>query len=66
VNARSRRQLDHDLGRERRRREQISDRDAFLSVLASLDVGTYLRTGGLDEDDLCALRERMVQTIPVR
>lgn len=65
VNARSRRQLEDDLARERRRREQISDRDAFLSGLASLDVGTYLRSGGLDEDDLCALRERMVQTIPV-
>ena len=66
VNARSRRQLKDDLAKERRRREQISDRDAVLSVLASLDVGTYLRSGGLDEEDLCALRERMVQTTLAR
>ena len=65
VNARSSAELEDDLRKERSRREQIHDRDALLSVLASLDVGTYLLAGGLDEDDLLALRDRMVQTIPV-
>jgi protein-tyrosine phosphatase len=64
VNARSRRELEDDLGKERHRREEICDRDALLAVLASLDVGTYLRTGGLDKDELCAVRERMVQPSP--
>jgi protein-tyrosine phosphatase len=65
VNARTRRELEEDLAKERRRRERISDRDVILAVLTSLDVGTYLRTGGLDEDDMCALGKRMVDSTPL-
>jgi hypothetical protein len=62
VNARSRRELDDDLEKERRRREQISDRDVILALLTSLDAGSYLRAGGLAEDDIYALGERMVES----
>ena len=60
VNARSRRQLEEDLATERRRRAEVSDRDAILATLASLDVAAYLRSAGLDEHDLTAVRERLL------
>lgn len=60
VNARSLRQLEEDLATERRRREEVSDRDAILATLASLDVAAYLRNAGLDERDLSAVRERLL------
>ena len=60
VNARSRRQLEQDLAIERRRREELSDRDSILSTLASLDVADYLRSAGLHERDLRAIRERLL------
>ena len=60
VNARSRRQLEEDLATERRRREELSDRDAILDMLATLDVAAYLRSAGLDERDLTAVRERLL------
>jgi protein-tyrosine phosphatase len=60
VNARTRRQLEEDLATERRRREEMSDRDAILGTLASLDVAAYLRHAGLAERDLGAVRERLL------
>jgi protein-tyrosine phosphatase len=60
VNARSRRQLEEDLATERRRREQLSDHDAILATLATLDVAAYLRHAGVDERDLSAVRERLL------
>lgn len=60
VNARSRRQLEEDLAAERRRREKVSDGDAILATLASLDVAAYLGDAGLDERDLQAVRTRLV------
>ena len=59
VNARTRRQLDDDLARERRRREALSDRDALLATLASLDVAAYLGAAGLSAGDLGTVRARL-------
>ncbi|HEX6291312.1 MAG TPA: tyrosine-protein phosphatase [Herpetosiphonaceae bacterium] len=41
------------------RRKQTSARAAILATLASLDVAAYLRSGGLSDDDLAAVRERL-------
>jgi protein-tyrosine phosphatase len=35
-------------------------RDAILATLASLDVGSYLRAAGLDDEDLVAVRARLL------
>lgn len=59
VNARSMPELEDDLERERRRRERMSDRDAILATLASLDVAGYLRAAGLSDEDLHAVRARL-------
>jgi protein-tyrosine phosphatase len=59
VNARTRRQLDEDLAEERRRRECMSDRDAVLATLASLDVAAYLAAAGLAGEELHAVRARL-------
>lgn len=61
VNARTRRELDDDSARERRRRESMSDREAILASLAGLDVAAYLRAAGLEADDLHAVRTRLEQ-----
>ena len=60
VNPRTPRQLEDDLATECRRRAARSDRDAVLATLASLDVAACLRTAGLDDDDLTAIRTRLV------
>ena len=59
VNARSMAELEEDLARELRRREGMSDRDAILATLASLDVAAYLRAVGLSDEDLHAVRARL-------
>ena len=59
VNARSRRELEDDFATERRRRQKMSDREAMLATLASLDVAAYLRAAGVDDDDLQAVRTRL-------
>ncbi len=59
VNARSRRQLEDDLERERLRRERTSDRDAILATLASLDLTAYLLGAGLSGDEVHAVRARL-------
>ena len=59
MNARSMAELEEDLERERRRREAMSDREAILATLASLDVPAYLRAAGLSDDDLHAVRARL-------
>ncbi len=59
VNARSRREIEDDLARERRRRERLSDRDAVVATLASLDVAGYLVSAGLSAGDLRAVRARL-------
>ncbi len=41
-------------------REGTSAREIILSTLASLDVEDYLRAGGLGDDDLAAVRGRML------
>lgn len=61
VNARSRRQLEEDLATERRRRAQCSDREALLATLASLQVTSYLCAAGLDQRDLDAVRDRLLE-----
>lgn len=42
------------------RRAEVSDRDSILATLASLDVADYLRSAGLHERDLRAVRERLL------
>jgi protein-tyrosine phosphatase len=37
-----------------------SAREVVLSTLAALDVEAYMRAGGLDDDDLAALRRRLL------
>ena len=47
---------------ERLRRANTSARALILATLASLDdVDAYLRTGGLGDDDLAAIRARLLQ-----
>lgn len=41
-------------------REDTSARAAILATLASLDVDAYLRTGGLSDGDLAAVRARLL------
>jgi len=42
-------------------RQHTSAREAILATLAWLDVGTYLRVGGLSQVDLTAVRERLLE-----
>lgn len=42
------------------RRKNTSARALLLDILASLDVDAYLRTGGLSDDDLTAVRARLL------
>ena len=37
-----------------------SAREVVLSTLAALDVEAYMRAGGLDDDDIAALRRRLL------
>jgi protein-tyrosine phosphatase len=60
VNPRSLRQLEEDHATERRRRAEVSDRDAILALLASLDVAAYLRGAGVEGRDLAAVRRRLL------
>jgi hypothetical protein len=41
-------------------REHSSVRDAILSALAGLNVDSYLRTGGVSQSDLAAVRKRLL------
>jgi hypothetical protein len=41
-------------------RERSSVRDVVLSVLAGLDIDSYLRMGGVNQDDLAAVRKRLL------
>jgi hypothetical protein len=40
-------------------REHSSVRDAILSALTGLDIDSYLRMGGVRQDDLAAVRQRL-------
>ena len=42
------------------RRKNTSARELLLELLASLDVEAYLRSGGLGDDDLAAVRARLL------
>jgi protein-tyrosine phosphatase len=64
VNPRSRRQLEEDLAAERRRRAVMSDREAIVDLLASLDVEAYLLAAGLSAEDVAAARARLVSPRP--
>ena len=44
-------------------REQTTTRDVILNALASLDVESYLRDGGLSQDDLDAVRARLLEPV---
>ena len=44
-------------------REHTTTRDVILATLASLDVEPYLRAGGLGQDDLDALRARLLEPV---
>ena len=46
---------------ERLRRANTSARALILATLASLDVDAYLRAGGLGDDDLSAIRARLLE-----
>jgi protein-tyrosine phosphatase len=59
---------DYELSLDPRReelvaREHTSVRDAILATLAWLDIDTYLREGGLSQDDLAAVRTRLLEPI---
>lgn len=41
-------------------RERTSVRDVLLGALAGLDVDGYLKTGGASQDDLIAIRQRLL------
>jgi protein tyrosine/serine phosphatase len=41
-------------------RSQSSVRDAILDTLAELDIDSYLRMGGASQDDLAAVRKRLL------
>jgi protein-tyrosine phosphatase len=49
--------------RERLRRENLSEAAAMLDVLRTIDVESYLRAGGADENDLEAVRVRLSPAI---
>ncbi len=42
------------------RRHQSSVREALLSALAELDIESYLKMGGVSQDDLADLRQRLL------
>jgi len=42
-------------------RRNTSARALLLDILASLNVDAYLRSGGLGEDDLAAVRTRLLE-----
>ncbi|WP_281283705.1 tyrosine-protein phosphatase [Nonomuraea longispora] len=42
-------------------RKNTTARDAMISVLEDVDVEARLRAAGLGEDDVAALRDRLVQ-----
>ncbi len=46
-------------------REHSSVRDAILSALEGLNIGSYLVMGGTSQDDLAAVRKRLLES-PVR
>lgn len=41
-------------------REHSSVRDAMLSALEGLNIDSYLRMGGVSQDDLAAVRKRLL------
>jgi hypothetical protein len=41
-------------------REHSSVRDAILSALAGLNIDSYLSMGGVSQDDLAAVRKRLL------
>ncbi|NTV35837.1 MAG: tyrosine-protein phosphatase [Anaerolineaceae bacterium] len=41
-------------------REHFSVRDAILNALAGLDIERYLRMGGVSQDELAAVRQRLL------
>jgi hypothetical protein len=43
-------------------REHSSVRDAILSALAGFDIDRYLRMGGVNQDDLAAVRKRLLES----
>ena len=45
------------------RRKHTSARALLLDILASLDVDAYLRTGGLSDGDLAAVRARLLRRL---
>jgi protein-tyrosine phosphatase len=45
---------------ERLAHEHCSVREVILNALAGLDIESYLRLGGLSQDDLAALRQRLL------
>jgi len=41
-------------------REHSSVREAILGTLAGLDIDSYLRMGGASQEDLAAVRKRLL------
>ena len=55
-------ELSHDPERDEiLAREQSSVRDALLGALEGLNIDSYLRTGGVSQDDLAAVRNRFLE-----
>ncbi len=57
---------DYELSRDPERdellmREHSSVRDALLSALEGLNIDSYLRMGGVSQDDLVAVRKRLLE-----
>lgn len=42
----------------------VSAHEVVLATLAALDVEAHLREGGLDDDDVATLRERLLEPAP--
>ena len=55
-------ELSHDPERDEiLAREQSSVRDALLGALGGLNIDSYLRMGGVSQDDLAAVRNRFLE-----
>ncbi len=61
VNPRSRADLEADLDIERRRRTAMSEREALLTVLHSLDVRAYLLAAGLNDEEIGNVERRLIE-----
>jgi protein tyrosine/serine phosphatase len=60
VNPRTITELEEDLAKERLRRKTLSDREAILTTVASLDARAYLAAAGVGKEDLERIEHRLL------